>query len=286
MVPSYHADMTNPTHPTTISLDEVIALEAIERDVTTELYAAASADVARRFGLQHRRVDDGIWSVSQVLDHIMFCRVQGLGVAQPARAETVDAAIADFEATNVKNWIIQLAPGADELARLLAARGFERHPRTWAKFIHAGDPPTSRTELIIREIDARHARAFGEVGAAAFGLPAPAAPWIASIVGGPNFRTFMAFAGETPVAGGTVFTKDGGAWLGFGGTLASHRGSGAQTAILAARIRAAQDAGARLISTETGIPHEGEAGPSFKNIQRAGFRIAYERPNMRRAAST
>ena len=52
---------------------------------------------------------------------------------------------------------------------------------------------------------------------------------------------------------------------------------------VAARIRASLDAGATLISTETGIPHQGEAGPSFKNIQRAGFRIVYERPNMRRA---
>jgi hypothetical protein len=273
--------MTDPTFPTTISPDQIVALERIEREVTADLFAAAPIDVTRQFELQHRRIDDGIWTISRVLDHIMFCRLQGLGVETTSRPDSVDEAIASFEEAKVKNWIIQVAPRADTLVGLLSARGFERHPRTWAKFIFDGAPPIVRTDLTIREIDTHHAPAFGEVASAAFGLPAPAARWIAAIVGRPNFRTFMAFAGETPVAGGTVFIKEGVAWLGFGGTLASHRGHGGQSAILATRILAALDAGIRLISTETGIPHEGEAGPSFKNIQRAGFRIAYERPNMR-----
>ena len=273
--------MTDPTFPTTIAPDQVVALERIERDITADLFAAAPPDVARQFELHHRRIDDGVWSISRVLDHIMFCRLQGFGVETPARSQALDDAIASFEAAKVKNWIIQVAPGADGLARLLAERGFERHPRTWAKFVFAGEPPAPRTDLAIREIDARSGTAFGGVASAAFGLPPAAASWLGSTVGRPNFRTFMAFAGDTPVAGGSVFIKDGVAWLGFGGTLASHRGHGAQSAILAVRIRAARDAGASLISTETGIPHEGEAGPSFRNIQRAGFRVAYERPNFR-----
>ena len=39
-------------------------------------------------------------------------------------------------------------------------------------------------------------------------------------------------------------------------------------------------AGCTILSTETGIPREGEAGPSFKNILRAGFVIVYSRPNL------
>jgi hypothetical protein len=78
-----------------------------------------------------------------------------------------------------------------------------------------------------------------------------------------------------------VFVDGSTSWLGFGATLPTHRKRGAQSAVLAARIRASLDAGATLISTETGIPHHDEAGPSFKNIQRAGFRVAYERCNMR-----
>jgi hypothetical protein len=110
----------------------VAALERVERDASAAIYAAAPDDVARALGLEHRMIDDGILSVSRTLDHIMFCRVQGLGVAKPARAATVDAAIAVFGRASVKNWIIQLAPGAGALERLLAQRGFVRHRRSWA----------------------------------------------------------------------------------------------------------------------------------------------------------
>jgi hypothetical protein len=37
--------------------------------------------------------------------------------------------------------------------------------------------------------------------------------------------------------------------------------------------------GVRLFATETGKPLAGEPHPSFSNIQRAGFAIAYERSN-------
>jgi hypothetical protein len=33
---------------------------------------------------------------------------------------------------------------------------------------------------------------------------------------------------------------------------------------------------------KTGLPHPGEAGPSYHNIQRAGFVTAYVRPNLTR----
>ncbi len=275
--------MPDPTFPTTIPLETVAALERVEREAYVDLYTAAPAEFLREFGIEFRRLDDGFLMISRTLDHIMFDRVQGLGVERPARAEAVDEAVAAFGKVGVKNWIIQLAPGADALAPLLAERGFLRHPRTWAKFVYGADaPPAARTGLSIREIGSEHTAAFGEIACAAFELPPNAARWIGAIVGRPRWRTFLAFDGEKPVAAGTVFIDGKASWLGFGSTLASHRGRGAQGAILAARIRTSMDAGANLISTETGIPHEGEAGPSFKNIQRAGFKIVYERPNMRR----
>ena len=275
--------MPDPTFPTTIPPETVAALERAEREATAALFAAAAPEIKRTLGLAHRRIEDGLWSISRRLDHIMFCRLFALGIEKPVRAAAIDEAIDAFEASGVKNWMIQIAPNTSPLPRLLVERGFSRHPRTWAKFLFEGNPAPARTELEVREIGAAHAAAFGAIAAAAFGLPPEAAPWCASIVRQPGFRTFMAFDGEEPVAGGTVYIEGNASWLGLGATAASHRGRGAQSAILAARIRASLDAGATLISTETGIPHQGEAGPSFKNIQRAGFRIVYERPNMRRA---
>jgi hypothetical protein len=98
----------------------------------------------------------------------------------------------------------------------------------------------------------------------------------------PNGLGRLAWDGDTPIATGAVFVSGRAAWLGIGATLATHRRQGAQSAMLAARVGIAAQAGCRTITTETGIPQPGEAGPSYVNIQRAGFRIAYRRPNLRR----
>jgi hypothetical protein len=272
----------DPHFPTVVPRETVAALERVEREASAALFAHAPAEMVAKLGLHHRRIDDGLLTLSRVLDHIMICRLQGLGVEAPANAAALDAAIAAFRGAEVKNWVIQLAPGADALARALGERGFQRHPRTWAKFLYrGGPPPAARTDLAVREVGVEHARAAAEIACAAFELPPFAAPWLAGFVGKPRFHTFLAFDGERPVATGTLFVDGEAAWLGFGATLASHRGRGAQGAILGARIETALQTGAKLISTETGIPHPNEAGPSFKNIQRAGFRVVYERPNLR-----
>jgi hypothetical protein len=80
-----------------------------------------------------------------------------------------------------------------------------------------------------------------------------------------------------------VFIDSACAWLGIGATVGSHRKRGAQSALLAARINAAIAGGCTVLTTETGIPHGGEPAPSYANIQRAGFAVAYPRPNLRRA---
>ena len=62
-------------------------------------------------------------------------------------------------------------------------------------------------------------------------------------------------------------------------TLATHRGRGAQSGLLAARLRAAAEAGVRWVSAETGAEAPGSHNPSLHNIRRAGLVDVYERPN-------
>jgi hypothetical protein len=69
------------------------------------------------------------------------------------------------------------------------------------------------------------------------------------------------------------------AWLGIGALQAGARRKGGQGALLARRIVDGLARGARWFATETGKPLPGEPHPSFSNIQRAGFEIAYERAN-------
>jgi hypothetical protein len=255
-------------------------IEAIERDAWLDLYEAAPAAIRTALGLSHRRVDGGAQFICKAIDHLQFNRLGYLGVSSPAHPEAVDESLAAFAATPVKNWIVHVAQGAESLTGICKVRGLVPHARTWAKFARDATPaPAGSTPLNIREINAGDAKGFGMTAAAGFGMPPVVGDWLGAIVGRPHWRCFLAYDGNLPAAAGALYTDNNCGWLGIGATLPSHRKRGAQSAILAARINAAIAAGCDLLTTETGIPQPGEAGPSFANIQRAGFTIAYPRPN-------
>lgn len=267
-----------------IGRDEITLIEGVERDAWLDMYQAAPAAMREKLGVRHERINGGALLVCKAIDHIQFNRVGYLDVTEPVREDAVDRAIAAFDKAGVKNWIVHVAQGADALAQICAARGLTPHPRTWAKFVRNAKPaPNVTTSIGIHEIGPDQAQAFGATVAAGFGMPPFVGEWLAAVVGRPNWRCFLGLDGDTPVAAGALYTANNVGWLGAGATLASHRKRGAQSALLAARINAAAHDGCRLVTTETGIPQDGEAGPSSANIQRAGFTIVYPRPNLRRA---
>lgn len=261
---------------------DVIAIERIEYEALLDMYAAAPPGVRAELGIAHHAIDGGVLIICKGIDDLQFNRLVGLGLAPPARAETLDWAIAEFDRAGVRNWVVHVAQGAAGLDGLCRARGLAAHPRTWTKFMRDGSPIAASTDLQIREAERADADAFGGVAARTYGLPPPAARWIAALVGRPRWHCLIALDGNTPVATGVVFAQGDAAWLGIGATMPSHRRRGAQSALLAGRIDVAARRGCRLLTTETGVPHAGEAGPSYANIQRAGFRVAYLRPNLRR----
>ena len=156
----------------------------------------------------------------------------------------------------------------------LGSRGYTRG-NPWTKFERDAAPAaTAVTGLRIEET--LDAGVFGPVAAEGSGLPAQAAPLIAAIVGAPGWHCVVAFAGDEPAASGALFVDGASAWLGIGATRPSFRRRGAQGALLAARIELARAHGATVLTSETGAH---DRGSSYRNIERAGFRAAYERPN-------
>ena len=77
-----------------------------------------------------------------------------------------------------------------------------------------------------------------------------------------------------------MFARGRDAWLGFGATLASARGRGAQTLLLSRRVSDAARLGATDVFTETGEAVEGEPQPSYQNIVKVGFKRIYSRANL------
>jgi GNAT superfamily N-acetyltransferase len=168
---------------------------------------------------------------------------------------------------------VSLDPGVG-LDEALLARGFTAdYP--WQKFEREPNPVSAESSLRIEEADER----FGTVFAQAYGMPALFAEWLGRLPGRSGWHCIAAYDGDEPVATGALFVAGDLGWLTFGATLPSHRGRGAQSALLAARINLAADLGLALVVTETGVPRDGQAGPSYRNILRAGFRETYVRPN-------
>ena len=93
----------------------------------------------------------------------------------------------------------------------------------------------------------------------------------------------MAWAGDEPAGCGALYVEPPLAWLGMAATRPTHRRQGAQSAVLLARVEAARALGADALFTETGAAAGDGPGPSYRNIQRAGFRESYLRPNWQSA---
>jgi GNAT superfamily N-acetyltransferase len=91
---------------------------------------------------------------------------------------------------------------------------------------------------------------------------------------------WLAMADGEPAAAGTLFVLGDCAWVALGSTLPAYRGRGAQSTLVAERIRAAEGLGCLLVLTETGAVEHGRPSGSYRNILRAGFERAYVRGNL------
>jgi hypothetical protein len=267
--------------------DIVQRMEHAECEAYLDIFEACPEEARVDLGVAGRRLGHGVHLQCRALDANVLNRVSsfGDGLAPSAFDQVIRGFTSSFGACGSRSWMVSVKPGAVDAEAALARSGFVRHPRNWAKFLlDTHRPPYARTDLEIRELGDGDGRVFGETAGAAFGMPSAAA-WLGNIVGRPHWRVFAAFDQGEVVAAGALWIKGRDAWLGIGGTRTSHRRRGGQSALLARRVAAAREAGCTMITTETGVPHPGEAGPSFDNIQRAGFRIAYVRPNFHRPAA-
>jgi len=201
----------------------------------------------------------------------MLNRIVGLGVEAPATEADVDEAL---RAMGVDvTFYVAAAPRARPAALpdWLRARGLEPG-WGWTLFHRDVRPPAPvATGLRVVGVDTiAHAQVFGRVVRTGFDLPASIEPRLARMHR-TDWRCWLAFDGDEPVGAGALFAADGVAYLGFAATLPAHRGKGAQSALLAARIRAASELGCDVVITETGERRSDRPSTSYRNILHAGF---------------
>jgi GNAT superfamily N-acetyltransferase len=217
-----------------------------------------------------------------VVDSGFFNKALGLATVARASAGTVDAISKRFREWGRMHSMIQVPAEATttELEGWLGEAGYRRS-RNWVKLWHDLEAiPDPATSLRVERVGAADAGAFGAIVVDAFGMPSSVAPLATCPVGLDGWIHYLGFDGNTPVAAGAVYIDGETAWLGFGATLEAARGRGGQSAIFAARLRDARDAGCTLAVTETGEETPDDpVNHSFRNMLRLGFNLAYARPN-------
>lgn len=261
-------------------LEREALVERTEAEAWHDAYAAATPAVAARLGISVARIGGAVALGMKSVPYPGFNRAVGLGVDRPATEAELEAILAWATEHAPPKFCVHRSPRAlpSEIPSWLEARGLVVRTR-WAKMLRDVEaPPEERTDLDLVEIRPEGSAAFGAAAAEGFGLP-DWSDWIATMVGRTGWRHYLALDGERPVATGALFVQGDVGWLGFASTLPSHRGRGAQSALLARRIRDAAGLGCRHVATETGEDLPERPNPSFRNMIRAGFEVAYLRDN-------
>ena len=243
------------------------------RPSTTGFTRAETIGVEAARALSHTTDLDGatVLSVSAAPASPMLNRIVGLGIDRPATEADVDQALAAV-APGV-SFYVTVAPAARpvELPQWLRARGLQPG-WGWTMFRRGvEDPPAAHTALHVGAVSTPQERAaFARVVRTSYDLPEAVEPTLAAVPGN-GWHCFLALDGDDPAGAGAMFVSNSTAYLGLAGTLPGHRGNGAQSALLAARIRCARELGCDLVVTETGERRNDRPSNSYRNILRAGF---------------
>jgi len=268
-------------NPSPFPPDLTRALEQVEAAVWTDLYRAAAPDDIDACELDVTTVEAATVMTAGLVDVLGFNRVVGLGISAPATEAALDAIIQHYDAAAVPRFFVQLSPAATPAALFewIGQRGL-RHYNNWVKlFRPVGDPPEAATDLHIEPVGPEHAHTFADLVAPAFDWPDTVRPWMARTVGRPSWHHYVALDGDTPAATAAMHVRGRYGYLGPAATHPDFRRRGAQSALIARRLRDAAALGCEMLITETAEDRPEAPSPSFRNLRRAGFQVAYVRPN-------
>jgi GNAT superfamily N-acetyltransferase len=264
-----------------VSHDTVRLLEQAEIRGVVDLHRAASPPVNSELGLQVVDLGGASGVLSGALDVLALNRIMGLGLVEPPRPVIVDDLLDRYVEAGVRRVFVQVAPSpyVNALVDVLLTRGMTRY-NNWVRLLRGvEDVPDVATDLEIRRIGPEQGLAFGEIVTEAFGWPSAAVGWLADGVGRPGWQHYLAFDGARPVATATLHAAAETGWMSLAATRPEARGRGAQSALIVQRLRDAAALGCRRVTVETAEPTSSREAPSYRNVTRLGFQVAYLRPN-------
>ena len=263
-----------------------LALERIEAEAWADHHVAAPPDAVRELGISVHRLDGGVALLASRGNLLFLNRVLALGCTSTFSAGRLPELLVLYDRAGVLRFVVQWSPCAQSVVdsdfRAAGFRDVSRQAKLWRR-----PDPAARadTTLEIREVGPNEATLFGETVRLVYDGPRVLASMQSAIVGRPGWRHYLAFDGPRPVAGGALFVHERIAWCGFGATIPEARGRGAHSALLAVRVRDAAAMRCELVVCETAEETTDRPNPSYRNMRRAGFNLAYLRTNWLRDGS-
>ena len=176
-----------------------------------------------------------------------------------------------FADAGIGRYFVWISPGPDieVVRRWLTDAGLMRRPYvsylTLAR--DARETAPAETGFDVREVDPQ------EVERLSGRLDGIVGPEYLRSLGAPGVHHFMAFEGEQPVASAVLYAFEELGYLGMAMTAEPFRCGGAQSALIAQRIKKAVEVGCKIVVSET----LSIAKHSLSNLQMAGFEVAYEK---------
>ncbi|SNY47717.1 GNAT family N-acetyltransferase [Paractinoplanes atraurantiacus] len=249
--------------------------ELTEAELMHDYETRMPAPARERLGVAAARIGGGV-ALAMPNDPVSYwSKALGFGVTEPFTLAVLDEVLDFYRTHGVRQAVIQLVPSV--LPDGFAGRGLER-TSTWVKL--GGDPAqvaAAPSDLRIAAVTPETAGAWADAVLDTFGMPTgDLTAMLASTAGRAHWRPFAAWDGDEVVAGANVYLNGDAADLNAAATKPSHRGRGAQSALIAARARAAAGAGCRRLFAET---WKGEGNQSLSNMVRSGLAPLYEREN-------
>jgi hypothetical protein len=271
--------MADPTAPA--ARDICARLELLEASAWKQIQSAVTPDFRERYGVSVRADSGTVRIRASRSEQLALNRVYGLGIATPLNEARLDALTREFILAGSPRFLISWAPIAlpPPARDWFEDRGFRRITSIARLTRRTNAPPIVRSSLEVIEASPGDAEQFGATAALGNGLPPDFAPGFSSTMGRRGWRQYFALDGSRPVATAALYVDGDVAWAGLAGTLPDDRRRGAQSTLLARRVRDAHDAGATWITCETTAESPERPNQSLRNMTRLGFAITYELEN-------
>ena len=260
----------------------VAVLEGAEANAWAELQEALPLEL--RTALKARVVRNGIVSILMTpgADVLAVNRVIGLGCEQPLSGRRLDALIASYRDAGVQRFVVQFAedPVASDHLSLFQKRGFRIGTPTLRLCRRTSSgmvDPLLDAGLRVVEVKEEQADVYQSTIAPVLGVPPEVAVGIRSTMGHRNWKYYLVFDGDRPIAGGAMHVHGDVAWCGLTATIASDRLRGAQKTLINRRNMDARSLGCEWIMADTMPDSESNPNWSYRNLLEMGFEKLYER---------